>query len=238
MSYINYLNDFWIKRSITPLTSTEADLYICLLDQSNVRSWENPFECRNDAICAKTTMSEKTLIDVRKRLEQKGFISVKAGERKKKSPIYTLLYLPIVSKNVSCKVSNSVGKNVGKNVSCDVNLYKSKSKSKKKENIKEKTTRFLPPTFDDVKAYCIERKNNIDPQRFIDFYTAKNWMIGKNKMKDWRAAVRTWEQRDNQKGGFYEKAKQSANGTNDSKAADRKAEIMRRASKAVTNGNI
>ncbi|NDV68568.1 hypothetical protein [Dysgonomonas sp. 25] len=53
---------------------------------------------------------------------------------------------------------------------------------------------FIPPTFEEVQAYCLERKNTIDPQKFIDFYSAKGWMIGKNKMKDWKAAIRTWEQ--------------------------------------------
>ena len=64
----------------------------------------------------------------------------------------------------------------------------------KKENIKEK--KFTPPSADDVKAYCSERNNFVDAQQFVDFYTAKNWMIGKNKMKDWKAAVRTWERKD------------------------------------------
>ena len=54
---------------------------------------------------------------------------------------------------------------------------------------------FTPPTVEEVKAYCDERKNGIDPQCFIDFYSAKGWMIGSNKMKDWRAAVRNWETR-------------------------------------------
>ena len=44
-----------------------------------------------------------------------------------------------------------------------------------------------------VRDYCIERNNSVDPQSFVDFYTAKGWMVGKNKMKDWKAAVRTWE---------------------------------------------
>lgn len=52
---------------------------------------------------------------------------------------------------------------------------------------------FTPPNIEDVKAYCQERKNNVDPERFIDFYSSKGWMIGKNHMKDWKAAVRTWE---------------------------------------------
>ncbi|MCR5769388.1 MAG: DUF6291 domain-containing protein [Lachnospiraceae bacterium] len=59
--------------------------------------------------------------------------------------------------------------------------------------------KFIPPTLEEVKAYCEERKNTINPQRFIDFYTGKGWMIGKNKMKDWKATVRTWEETERQK---------------------------------------
>ena len=59
---------------------------------------------------------------------------------------------------------------------------------------------FIPPTVEEVSAYCTERGNNVDPQAFIDFYESKGWMIGKNKMKDWKAAVRTWEQSDRRKG--------------------------------------
>ena len=53
--------------------------------------------------------------------------------------------------------------------------------------------RFTPPTIEEVKAYCTERQNTVDPVSFINFYESKGWMIGKNKMKDWKAAVRTWE---------------------------------------------
>ena len=58
---------------------------------------------------------------------------------------------------------------------------------------------FKKPTLDQVKNYCILRKNNIDAEAFIDFYESKNFMIGKNKMKDWKAAVRTWERREKKK---------------------------------------
>ena len=53
--------------------------------------------------------------------------------------------------------------------------------------------RFTPPSLEEVKAYCNERHNGIDAQQFIDFYESKGWMVGKNKMKDWKACVRTWE---------------------------------------------
>jgi hypothetical protein len=55
---------------------------------------------------------------------------------------------------------------------------------------------FTPPTLEEVKAYCNERNNKIDAERWYDFYSSKGWMIGKNKMKDWKAAVRTWEKSD------------------------------------------
>lgn len=60
--------------------------------------------------------------------------------------------------------------------------------------------RNIPPLIDDVKDYCKERNNGVDPNVWYDFYSSKNWMIGKNKMTDWKAAVRTWEAKRNQQG--------------------------------------
>lgn len=60
-----------------------------------------------------------------------------------------------------------------------------------KENTKRKV--FSPPTVEDVRAYCTERNNTVDPQTFVDFYESKGWMIGKNKMRDWKSALRNWE---------------------------------------------
>ena len=64
---------------------------------------------------------------------------------------------------------------------------------------------FKPPTVDEVRAYCIERHNNVDPEAFVDFYESKGWMVGKNKMRSWKAAVRTWERsRNNQQGSHIQ----------------------------------
>ena len=63
-------------------------------------------------------------------------------------------------------------------------------------------TRFVPPTIEDVKDYCLERQNNVDAERFIDYYTSNGWQVGRHKMKDWKAAVRTWE-----KNGYSTNAK-------------------------------
>lgn len=65
-----------------------------------------------------------------------------------------------------------------------------------KQTKRSKRKTFVPPTVEEVRAYCQERNNHIDPEAFTDFYESKGWMIGKDKMKDWKAAVRTWEKRE------------------------------------------
>lgn len=58
------------------------------------------------------------------------------------------------------------------------------------------SARFSPPSVEDVAAYCTERGNLVDAQQFVDFYASKGWKVGNQPMKDWKAAVRTWEKRD------------------------------------------
>ena len=65
-----------------------------------------------------------------------------------------------------------------------------------KEKEKKKNRSFVKPSVQEVADYCRERLNHVDAQTFFDFYEAKGWMIGKEKMRDWKAAVRTWERRD------------------------------------------
>jgi hypothetical protein len=65
------------------------------------------------------------------------------------------------------------------------------NKNDKKE--KNENNTFKPPTANDVRSYCLERNNFVNAETFIDFYESKGWMVGKNKMKDWKACVRTWE---------------------------------------------
>lgn len=60
----------------------------------------------------------------------------------------------------------------------------------------ESKKRFRPPTVEEVEAYCFERNNKVDAERFVDYYTANGWKVGKNPMKDWKAAVRNWERKD------------------------------------------
>ena len=77
-----------------------------------------------------------------------------------------------------------------------------KTEDEEEDEDEEKRTtrtarRFSAPTVEDVSAYCRERGNRVNAQAFVDFYASKGWKVGGQPMKDWQAAVRTWEQRDN-----------------------------------------
>ncbi len=81
----------------------------------------------------------------------------------------------------------------------EVRLGKVRLEKKDTKVSKEKAKNFIPPTIEEVKAYCIEKSYEVDAERFVNFYEAKGWMIGKNKMKDWKAAVRCWKKQDEKK---------------------------------------
>ncbi len=64
------------------------------------------------------------------------------------------------------------------------------------KSVKEK--RFAPPTQTEIEEYCREKGYSVDAERFVDFYESKGWYVGKNKMKDWKAAVRNWNRSQRQ----------------------------------------
>lgn len=83
----------------------------------------------------------------------------------------------------------------------NANVEIEKKRDRDREEIeKKRATRFTPPTLEEVKAYCSERGNHVDAERWFDYYTSNGWKVGKNQMKDWKAAVRTWE-RDSKPSG-------------------------------------
>jgi hypothetical protein len=77
--------------------------------------------------------------------------------------------------------------------SMDTLSQEEKEKEEEQEGETVKSKGFIVPTLDEVQSYCLERNNNVDANMFVDFYSSKGWYVGKNKMKDWKACVRTWE---------------------------------------------
>ncbi|WP_373804335.1 DUF4373 domain-containing protein [Bacteroides heparinolyticus] len=172
---------------------------------------------------------------VLKRLENRSLISSKRSEAGKKGGA------PIGNKNAAKnhKNSNIESESDESNkqmLESETSKNKQKvEKNKQKQTIKEKEkkennnistsneveyigakrTAFVPPTIEEVKAYIQEKGYPVDAERFIDFYTSKGWMVGKNKMKDWKAAVRTWSKGNNTVHSPRPQGTNSANSIND-----------------------
>ena len=90
----------------------------------------------------------------------------------------------------------------------DIEIEKEIHSSAKSTTTKRK--RFEKPTLSEIKEYCIERNNNVDAQHFYDYYESNGWKVGKNSMKDWKAAVRTWERSEYRKPTVKKNSKEDA----------------------------
>lgn len=131
---------------------------------------------------------EQTISRKLKILQDKGYITI---EYKKKGCEITDRYIRLTKMLIDDyqKCYSTINKNVKEN-----NTSINNTSINIKENIKRKV--FRKPTTEEIKAYCKERNNGINANAFYDFYESKDWYVGKNKMKDWKACVRTWEQRN------------------------------------------
>ena len=84
-------------------------------------------------------------------------------------------------------------------------------------NTVNNNNRFKKPKIEDIESYCLERKNKINAERFFNYYESKGWMVGKNKMKNWKAAVRNWENMRKEKGQIESKVMQRLSSHNAAK---------------------
>lgn len=89
--------------------------------------------------------------------------------------------------------STTVRKKCSEILSNDINLFNDNKLSNDREVENKK---FTPPSLEEVRAYCLERNNSVNPIKFFNHYESVGWKVGKNSMKDWKAAVRKWEQDD------------------------------------------
>lgn len=112
--------------------------------------------------------------------------------------IYDIYEKPLYLKNEDIENEDIENVDIGFDTQLNNKEINNKELSNKqyKENAKRK---FIKPTLEDISQYCLERNNGINAEAFYDFYESKDWFVGKNKMKDWKACVRTWERREENK---------------------------------------
>lgn len=98
--------------------------------------------------------------------------------------------------NVNVNVNVNENENGNENENENGNANGNENEKETAPKGRQRKQAFTPPTLTQVQEYVAQRGNRMDAERFYDFYTSKGWMVGKNKMKDWQAAVRNWERQD------------------------------------------
>ena len=192
MNYIELVNKFWELDEAWQFTCTETRLYFYILKTANRLGWVDSWTHSDERTAANVGVSKNTLKTSRNRLAQAELITFKrGGQGHANKTRYQLLTAMPASKRTAKPAPLPAANNMPLLNKQDINQTE-------KETGKEKPTAFSPPTLEQVETYCQSRINSVDAQKFVDFYTAKNWMIGRNKMKDWQASVRTWEHRESE----------------------------------------
>jgi hypothetical protein len=116
-------------------------------------------------------------------------------QKNNKTSIITIINYEMYQEKKQQIYQEKDSKKTAKRQQKDTNKNDKNDKNNKNDSNTVSNRTFVPPSFEEVTKYCNERQSGVDPQNFIDFYESKGWFVGKNKMKDWQAAVRTWEKR-------------------------------------------
>ena len=198
MTIIDYFNQFWKEDEIKHFTPSETKLYFFLLNVWNNAGRCDWFECKTSTIESSLEFNKMTITRCRESLQKKGLIVYQNGNRKIKKPYY---FLADVTNNVTNNVTNSKEKVSPTPPLKEIYLESLERKEITPKGVTKKSeNRFSPPTLEELKNYISEKAYNVDAERFFNFYQSKGWYVGKNKMKDWKAAVRTWVIKDKPKG--------------------------------------
>ena len=148
-------------------------------------------------LATETGLSQQNIRTSLNKLKSTGEITVRSTNR------YTLICVVNWDKYQDFDTEDNKQNNEPLNKQLTINQQTTNNKQQRNKETNKQyiegekpTKRFVPPSVEDVKAYCKESGYNVDSERFVDFYEAKGWMVGKNKMKDWKAAVRSWHSRN------------------------------------------
>ena len=201
MDYIGEIKGFYDLMLTNQLSTGQIALWHGLMHICNKSHWTRQITVSNQVLESITGLSRKGVYKARNMLKQIGLIDFRANGTK--ATTYTIKSVNEVTAMVnSTQAGTQASTQAGTQKSTQVSTQSSATliytntdtNIKKDTNVSKK--RFVPPSVEEVSAYCKERNNGIDAEKFVDFYMAKGWRIGKNPMKDWQAAVRTWERKN------------------------------------------
>lgn len=209
MNYIRELNAFrdWVL--LNRLSTGQIALWHSLMCINNRTGWSEWFTTPNQTLQLMTGLSRQGLDKARLQLSQQNLIQYRKGKSNNAGQYKIISFSESECQIVGTEIDTEGAFQESQEGHKSSTLFKQKQKQKELNDppISPKGERFTPPALDAVIAYCEERQNNVDAGKWFDFYSSKGWMVGRNKMKDWKAAVRTWEKNDFKPQSQYQRTK-------------------------------
>ena len=185
----------WIPKEVWLDTRLNALDKVILIEIDSLDQGENGCYASNEHLATFCQCSKTKVSTAISKLIECGYVYIQNFDGRKRELKSRLSN----SERQSIKICNADIQNLKES-----NTYRNTNNNTVSNNIgennntpkAEKKERFKAPTVEEVQEYCTERGNNIDAQHFIDYYSARGWMLGNNHIKDWKACIRTWERND------------------------------------------
>ena len=195
MTYIELINNFWTVRRTRPMTSYEADFYFYLLKECNSRNWTSPFELPTRNIEFELGISRKTICDLRNKLQQKGLISFKEGNKRAGSAFYDILY--VSDGNISGNISGNTNiKTKTKNNNNSGELFPpTPTREEKPKASRAKKPEQIMPTLEQVKEYFEGKMPDWEAQaeKFFWYFDSLGWKNANGtKIERWDSRANLW----------------------------------------------
>ena len=223
------------------LSAGEQALYMELVDICNEEGWQTSFQVSNGELITALNCTEKTICQWRQSLINAGLIKYSSGKSKRAYGTYDITVIFTTNDTINKGGNTTTNKGGNPSDYNKLNktklnnvLLKKEPKDEifvdevlggekqihdlvipeipPKEKSSAKKEKFTPPTVQQVQDYCNERQNGIQAFSFVSFYQSKGWMVGKNQMKDWKAAIHTWESKNKEHYGNSNTTQSSSNG--------------------------
>lgn len=186
MNYLLEINAFYNWLETNSLSPGAVNLWHALMATANKAGWADKFSVAVSVLEIKTGLNKRTIERARVELCKAGRIEWRR-RMGNKSAIYCMVSFYDDARQVATAKTTAADSAAPKPGKVQA--------ARGADSTNDKNSRFVRPTLEDVRQYCTERNNRVDAVKFINHYEANGWMIGKTRMKDWRAAVRTWEGR-------------------------------------------
>ena len=196
MNYIQLINQFWLCNNEIPMGVNATALYFYLLKVCNSLGWKDSFRHSDKRISLELGISVNTVRMAKTKLKQSGLIEFYSPEKRGKGLEGTTTYkiISISNFDIGTDIGTDIGAGIGAGIGTDIGTDNCNKLNKTKQ-YKEKLNRFSPPGIVEVENYFVSEKK-ISPDEakqyaldFVLFYESKNWMVGKNKMANWKSAA-------------------------------------------------